>query len=228
MLYLIFNEGYAASTGDLVHRIDLSSEAIRLTRKARHLLPQNGEVASLLALMLLTDARRSARVSKSGELVPLDEQDRSQWNQDLVREGKALLETALSHKAVSEYALQAAIAALHDEAPSTRETDWWQIRALYQVLYRISPGPMVLLNSAIALAMADTPQAGLKELETLDSDPQLKHSHRLEAARAHLFEQAGRIDQAILRYRAAAGKANNLSERNYLLLRAARLESNTE
>ncbi len=225
VLYLIFNEGYAASSGSLVHRVDLSGEAIRLARKTHRLLPNNGEVAGLLALMLLTDARRSARAGKSGELIPLDEQDRSLWNQDLIREGKALVESSLRQGAVGEYSLQAAIAALHDEAPGTDETDWPQIHALYQVLYRISPSPMVALNRAIALAMADTPQAGLKELETLDSDPQLRHSHRLDAARAHLLERAGQIEAAITLYQAAAARTSNLPERNYLILRAAKLRS---
>jgi predicted RNA polymerase sigma factor len=226
-LYLIFNEGYAASSGPLVHRVDLSSEAIRLTRKTHRLLPNKGEVTGLLALMLLTDARRSARAGKSGELIPLDEQDRSHWNQDLIREGKALVETSLRQGAVGEYSLQAAIAALHDEAPSTDETDWPQIHALYQVLYRISPSPMVALNRAIALAMADTPQAGLKELETLYSDPQLKNGHRLDAARAHLLERAGQIEEAINLYHAAAARTSNLPEHNYLILRAAKLRSHT-
>ncbi len=225
ILYLIFNEGYAASSGSLVHRVDLSSEAIQLTRKIRRLLPNNGEVAGLLALMLLTDARRSARVGKSGELIPLDEQDRSLWNQHLIREGKVLVETSLTQGSVGEYSLQAAIAALHDEAPSTRGTDWPQIHALYQVLFRISPSPMVALNRAIALAMSDTPQAGLKELERLASDPQLKNSHRLDAARAHLLERAGQIEAAISFYSAAASRTNNLPERNYLMIRAAKLRS---
>jgi len=225
MLYLIFNEGYAASSGSLVHRVDLSSEAIQLTRKTHRLLPKNGEVAGLLALMLLTDARRAARTGKSGELIPLDEQDRSHWNQDLIREGKALVETSLRQGTVGEYSLQAAIATLHDEAPCTDETDWPQIHALYQVLYRLSPSPMVALNRAIALAMADTPQAGLKELETLSSDPQLKNSHRLDAARAHLLERAGQIEEAINLYHAAAARTSNVPERNYLILRAAKLRS---
>ncbi len=224
ILYLIFNEGYAASSGALVHRVDLSREAIRLTRKAHRLIPQNGEVAGLLALMLFTDARRSARTGSSGELIPLDEQDRSQWNQELIREGQALVESSLRQGTVGEYSLQAAIAALHDEAPSTGETDWAQIHALYQVLYRVSPSPMVALNRAIARAMADTPQAGLQELEALDSDPQLKHSHRLDAARAHLLERAGQIEAAIEHYRAAAARTSNLPERNYLILRAAKLK----
>jgi RNA polymerase sigma factor (sigma-70 family) len=225
VLYLIFNEGYAASTGALVHRIHLSREAIRLTRKAHALLPENGEAAGLLALMLLTDARRSARTGPSGELIPLDEQDRSRWSQELIREGQSLVTPALTHGTVGEYALQAAIAALHDEAPSTEKTDWSQIHALYQVLYRIAPSPMVALNRAVALAMADTPQAGLKELETLASDPRLRQSHRLDAARAHLLELAGQIEEAIQLYHAAAARTGNLPERNYLILRAAKLKS---
>jgi len=222
VLYLIFNEGYTASGGDALYRLDLSNEAIRVARLLLWLLPDQPEVGGLLALMLLTDARRPARIGTNGELIPLDEQVRSRWNQERISEGKQILERALAQGAVGPYQVQAAIAALHDEAPSTEATDWPQILALYDVLgYQDSP--MARLSRAIALAMVDGPAAGLAALAELARDPRLSTHHRLAAARAHLLERAGRPAEAIDEYRRAAEGTTNTPERNYLLLHAARL-----
>jgi predicted RNA polymerase sigma factor len=224
VLYLMFNEGYAASSGAGLQRIDLSDEAIRLTRAVHQLLPDDGEVAGLLALMLLTDARRAARTGVSGELIPLDEQDRSLWNRDAIAEGVALVSAVLSRGSVGEYQLQAAIAAVHDEASHADATDWPQILALYSVLLRLSDNPLVTLNHAVATAMVDGPQAGLELLLPLDQDDRIAGSHRLDAVRAHLLERAGERIAAIDLYRVAAGKTASLPERNYLIVKAARLQ----
>ena len=222
VLYLIFNEGYTASGGDALYRLDLSNEAIRVARMLLGLLPDQPEAGGLLALMLLTDARRPARTGPNGELIPLDAQVRSLWNQERISEGKQILERALAQGAVGPYQVQAAIAALHDEAPSTEATDWPQILALYDVLgYQDSP--MARLSRAIALAMVDGPAAGLAALAELARDPRLSTHHRLAAARAHLLERAGRPAEAIDEYRRAAEGTTNTPERNYLLLHAARL-----
>jgi len=223
VLYLIFNEGYTSSSGASLHRTDLSNEAIRLTRAVHRLLPADGQITGLLALMLLTDARRAARTGPLGELIPLDEQDRTLWDRHAIAEGLALVEAAMSSGTVGEYQLQAAIAAVHDEAPRYEHTDWPQILALYCVLQRISDSPIVALNHAIATAMVDGPRAGLTLLEALDHDERLAGSHRLLAVRAHLLERAGEPQAAIPLYRAAAGKTTSTPERNYLLMRAARL-----
>lgn len=223
VLYLIFNEGYTSTSGAELNRTDLSNEAIRLTREAHRLLPDNAEVTGLLALMLLTDARRDARVGPNGELIPLDEQDRSLWNQDAIVEGVALVTTALTKGPVDRYQLQAAIAAVHDEALSADATDWPQILALYEVLVRMDDNPMVALNHAIAFAMVNGPAAGLDLIEQLNGDERLQGSHRLDSVRAHLLERAGDCKSAIDLYRSAAGKTNSLPERNYLLMKAARL-----
>jgi RNA polymerase sigma factor (sigma-70 family) len=223
VLYLIFNEGYTSSAGPDLQRTDLSAEAIRLTRATHTLLPDDSEVAGLLALMLLTDARRSARSGPAGELIPLIEQDRSRWDQHAIQEGIALLTGALEKGAIGSYTLQAAIAAVHDEAPRTEETDWPQILALYDLLRRMSDNPMVLLNHAVAAAMVHGPAAGLDLLKALDTDDRLSHHHRLDAVRAHLFELAGDRAAALAHYRAAAKKTASLPERNYLLTQAARL-----
>jgi len=201
----------------------LSNEAIRLTRAVRTLLPDDAQVAGLLALMLLTDARRAARTGPVGELIPLDEQDRSLWDREAIAEGVALVSTALSSAPAGEYQLQAAIAALHDEAPRAEDTDWPQILALYGVLQRMSDNPLVALNRAIATAMVDGPRAGLELLEALDKDERLAGSHRLVAVRAHLLERAGDREAAIALYRQAATRTTSVPERNYLLMRAARL-----
>lgn len=223
VLYLIFNEGYASSSGPQLQRTDLSGEAIRLARTLRGLLPDDGEVAGLLALMLLTDARRSARTGPSGELIPLDEQDRALWDRELIAEGVALVSHALSHGSVGAYQLQAAIAAVHDEAARAEDTDWPQILALYQVLERMSDNPMVALNRAIAAAMVHGPAAGLEQLAALDQDARLRGHYRLDAVRGHLHERLGDAERAIAHYRAAAERTASIPERDYLRLKAARL-----
>jgi len=223
VLYLIFNEGYTASSGPELHRTDLSGEALRLARLLHRLIPDDGEVAGLLALMLLTDARRAARTGPAGELIPLDEQDRSRWDRDAIGEGVALLTATLPRGAVGPYQLQAAVAAVHDEAASAAETDWPQILALYGVLQRISDNPMVTLNHAIAVAMVEGPAAGLERLDALARDPRLAGHHRLDAVRAHLLERAGDRDGAIAFFQRAAERTASTAERNYLITRAARL-----
>ena len=223
VLYLIFSEGYASSIGPSLHRPDLSNEAIRLTRAVHALLPDDGEVAGLLALMLLTDARRAARTGEGGELIPLDEQDRALWDRRLIAEGAGLVSGALSMGSVGLYQLQAAIAAVHDEAAHAEETDWPQILALYGLLRRMSDNPMVALNHAIADAMVHGPEAGLRLLAALDQDPRLSGHYRLDAVRGHLFEMARDRERALEHYRAAAEATASLPERNYLMGKAARL-----
>jgi RNA polymerase sigma factor (sigma-70 family) len=223
VLYLIFSEGYTCSVGPDLHRTDLSNEAIRLTRAVHALLPDDGEVEGLLALMLLTDARRAARTGASGELIPLDEQERTLWDQELIAEGIALVSAALSRGSIGSYRLQAAIAAVHDEATRVEDTDWPQIVALYAVLERMSDNPMVALNHAIAVAMVHGPGMGLELLKVLDTDAGMAGHYRLDAVRAHLHEMAGDHELAIVHYRAAAERTSSIPERNYLLTRAARL-----
>jgi predicted RNA polymerase sigma factor len=225
VLYLVFNEGYAASSGAAHQRVDLSSEAIRLARAVHALLPESGEASGLLALMLLTDARRPARSGANGEIVPLDEQDRSLWNREAIAEGVRLVTEAMARGAAGSSLLQSAIAAVHDEAARAQDTDWPQIEALYRVLLRISDNPMVALNHAVAVAMTQGPAEGLALLEKLDRDPRVKDHHRLDAVRAHLLERAGQIAAALPYYQAAADKTASLPERNYLLLKIARLQS---
>jgi predicted RNA polymerase sigma factor len=223
VLYLMFNEGYAASGGPSLHRPDLSSEAIRLARAVHQLLPVHGEVAGLLALMLLTDARRAARSGAAGELIPLDEQDRSLWDRAAIREGVELVSAALPRGAVGAYQLQAAIAAVHDEAERAQDTDWPQILALYGVLLQLSDNPMVALNHAVAAGMVHGPRRGLELLLPLDADARIAGHHRLAAVRGHLHERAGDRAAAIQHFRAAAAGTASTPERNYLLLKAARL-----
>ena len=225
VLYLIFNEGYTASSGDALQRTDLSDEAIRMTRQVHQLLPDDPEVAGLLALMLLTDARRAARSGLNGDLIPLDEQDRTLWNRDAIAEGVALISSALPRGAVGEYQLQAAIAAVHDEAEKAEDTDWPQILALYTVLERMTENPIVALNRAVAVAMVNGPQAGLELLAPFEKDARLQSGHRLDTVRAHLLERAGDLIAAEQLYRAAALKTTSVPERNYLITRAARLRS---
>jgi len=220
VLYLIFTEGYAATTGPRLHRVELSAEAIRLTRIVHRLLPDDGEVAGLLALMLLTDARRAARTTASGELVPLGEQDRFRWNADDIAEGVALITEVLPRGTTGPYQLQAAIAAIHDEAPSAEETDWPQIKSLYGLLLQMSDNPMVALNHAVAVAMADGPTVGLQRLDTLAGDKQLAEDHRLYAVRAHLLEMSGDTASAREASLAAARRATNLPQQRYLNRRA--------
>ena len=220
VLYLIFNEGYTASSGPALQRVELSSEAIRLARQLQSLLPDDGEVAGLLALMLLTDARRAARVGPDGSLIPLAEQDRSRWDGRAIEEGTALVSTTLASAPVGAYQLQAAIAAVHDEAPSAEATDWRQILGLYELLGVVAPGPMVTLNRIVALAMVRGPETGLAELSRVQADPALAGHHRVEAVRAHLLEQARESEAAAAAYRRAAQLTLSVPERRYLEARA--------
>ena len=224
VLYLMFSEGYTTSGGPSLHRTDLSNEAIRLTRAVHELLPDDGEVAGLLALMLLTDARRAARTGPAGELIPLDEQDRSLWDRRTIDEGVALVIGAFRKGVAGEYQLQAAIAAVHDEAARAEDTDWPEILALYGVLKRLSDNPVVALNHAVATAMVHGPRAGLDLLEAIEGDERLARSHRLDAVRAHLLERLGDLDGAVASYRAAAARTTSAPERDYLVMRAARLQ----
>ena len=221
VLYLIFNEGYTSSAGRQLHRTELSAEAIRLTRIVQRLLPTDGEVAGLLALMLLIDARRAARTDSAGELIPLAEQDRALWDRALIAEGVTLIDSAVEQGAVGEYQIQAAIAALHDRAPNADDTDWPQILALYGLLERMTGNPVVTLNRAVAVAMVDGPAAGLALLDGIDE--RMAGHYRLDAVRAHLVEMAGDTEAAVALYRAAAGRTTSLPEQRYLAARAARL-----
>ncbi len=223
VLYLMFNEGYTSSGPELT-RVDLSGEALRLVRMLHRLVPEDGEVMGLLALMLLTDARRAARTGPAGELIPLDEQDRGRWDRAAIAEGVALVTAALPRGAVGAYQLQAAIAAVHDEAPSAEATDWPQILALYGLLLQMSDNPMVALNHAIATAMVRGPAAGLERLDALAQDARLAEHHRLDAVRGHLLERAGDRAGAQRHYRRAAERTTSVPERNYLLMKAARLD----
>ncbi|MCW6008142.1 sigma-70 family RNA polymerase sigma factor [Micromonospora sp. CPCC 205371] len=222
-LYLIFNEGYASTTGPLLHRVELAAEAIRLTRIVHGLLPDDAEVAGLLALMLLTDARRLARTGPNGELIPMAEQDRSRWDAEQIAEGVALISEALPKGPTGPYQVQAAIAALHDEAPTAEATDWPQIVALYEVLLDLSDNPMVALNHAVAVAMTSGPEAGLALLDKLAADARLAADHRPYAVRAHLLEMAGDIEAAREAYLTAARRTTSLPRQRYLNARAARL-----
>ena len=221
VLYLIFNEGYARSTGPELQGAELSQEAIRLARMLHRLLPDDGEAAGLLALMLLVDARSAARTDDDGELVPLAEQDRTLWDQELVAEGIAVLDASIGKGPAGEYQLQAAIAAVHDRARQADETDWPQILALYGLLEQLTGSPVVRLNRAVAAAMAESPSAGLELLEGVDE--QLSGHYRLDAVRAHLLEMDGDLEAARKHYRAAAERATNLVEQRYLTVRAAAL-----
>ena len=223
VLYLIFNEGYTASAGPALHRAELTGEAIRLTRLVHRLLPDDGEVAGLLALMLLTESRRQARTRPDGALVPLAEQDRGRWDLACIKEGVALISAALSRAPLGPYQLQAAIAAVHAEATSAEDTDWPQILALYELLERVAPNPMVTLNHAVAVAMVRGPQAGLDLLSGLEGDGRLAGHHRLDAVRAHLLEMAGDLAAARASYQLAARRTTSLPEQRYLEARAARL-----
>jgi RNA polymerase sigma factor (sigma-70 family) len=224
VLYLIFNEGYAASSGPDLQRADLTTEAIRLARQLHRLLPDDGEVAGLLALMLLTDARRPARSRPDGSLVPLAEQDRTRWDADAIAEGVALISSTLARAPLGPYQLQAAIAAVHDEAARAADTDWRQILVLYELLAQLAPGPVVTLNHAVALAMVRGPQAGLELLATLDGDGRMAGNHRLDAVRAHLLELAGDTAAAREHYRAAARRTTSLPEQGDRGGRGARLD----
>ncbi|TCC44194.1 RNA polymerase sigma factor [Kribbella capetownensis] len=221
VLYLIFNEGYTASSGAELQRLDLTSEAIRLTRMLRTALPDDGEAAGLLALMLLTDSRRTARTTADGGLIPIDEQDRTLWDREQIEEGTTLILATLAQSAVGPYQVQAAIAAVHSEAPSADKTDWNQILSLYVLLERLTPNPMVTLNRAVALAQVEGPRAGLDLLATLDGNKNITETHRLDAVRAHLYERAGEPAKAHEHYLAAARRTTSLPEQRYLQAKAA-------
>jgi RNA polymerase sigma factor (sigma-70 family) len=223
VLYLIFNEGYTASAGPTLQRVELTSQAIRLTRQLHGLLPADGEVAGLLALMLLTDARRPARTRPDGALVPLAEQDRRRWDAQAIAEGVALITQTLARAPIGPYQLQAAIAAVHAEAARAADTDWPQILGLYELLYSLAPGPMVTLNRVVAVAMVHGPQAGLRQLAAAAADPALAGHHRVDAVRAHLLEMAGDRRAARSHYELAARRTLSVPEQRYLESRAAQL-----
>lgn len=224
-LYLIFTEGYASSSGHVLARTDLSNEAIRLTRALREIRPADTEIAGLLALMLLTDARRDARTDANGSLVPLDEQDRSLWNQSLIEEGRALLAEVLPLGRVGPFQLQAAIAAVHDEAARVEDTDWPQILALYTALESFGDNPMVTLNRAIAVSMVDGADAALAMIDALEQDPRMKGHHRLDAIRGHLHARLGDTGRAIENFTRASEKTMSIPERDYLLKKIAQLQN---
>jgi predicted RNA polymerase sigma factor len=223
VVYLVFNESYTSSEGADLQRTDLASEAIRLGRLLRELQPDDSEVAGLLALMVLTEARRSARTTPAGALIPLNEQDRTQWDRALITEGTRLAATALDQRPLGEYAAQAAIAALHDAAPRYDDTDWARIVSLYAALERIVDSPVVRLNRAVAVAMAEGPDAGLELVDGLTASGRLVDSHRVHAVRAHLLERRGDPERARAEYIAAANASANQRERDYLIMRAAAL-----
>ncbi|WP_432925591.1 RNA polymerase sigma factor [Microbispora sp. CA-135349] len=225
VLYLIFNEGYTASSGSELHRADLAYEAIRLTRMVHAQLPEDGEVTGLLVLMLLTHARRDARTTPAGDLVPLDEQDRTRWDRELIDEGVELVKASLAGPALGPYQLQAAIAATHAGAATAGETDWTQVHALYLILERIAPNPMVTLNRAIALAEVEGPRAGLALLSGLDGDERMAGHHRLLSVRAHLLEKTGDMAGAYEHYRRAAKATASIAEQRYLESRAGRVRA---
>ena len=225
VLYLIFNEGYTATSGANLDRVELAGEAIRLTRMVHRQLPGDPEVAALLALMLITDARRAARTTPDGDLIPLAEQDRSSWDAALIAEGTELISDALTKAPPGPYQLQAAIAATHAEAPRAEDTNWRQVHILYKILERIAPNPMVTLNRAVALAELEGPAAGLELLSTLDGDERMSGHHRLAAVRAHLLEDAGDLPAARENYLRAARETASLAERRYLESRAAALKN---
>jgi RNA polymerase sigma factor (sigma-70 family) len=221
VLYLVFTEGHTSTSGKLLYDVSLADEAIRLTRQLHGHLPDAGEVAGLLALMLLTDARRAARSRDDGSLVPLAEQDRSLWDRTAISEGIGLVERALPVGPVGPFQLQAAIGAVHAEAPSTEDTDWPQIEILYRMLSDLAPSPVVALNHAVAVAMVEGPTAGLAMLDELAQDPKLSRHHRLHAVRAHLLEMDGRVEEARGAYSEAARLTTSIPEQRYLLTKAA-------
>ena len=223
VLYVVFTEGHSSTNGTALDDSSITAEAIRITRTFHDALPDHGEVAGLLALMLLTEARRPARRNADGALVPLADQDRTRWDGELIAEGTALLAESLPTTRIGAYQLQATIAAVHDEAPTWDATDWPQILKLYQLLLEVAPGPVVRLNAAVALAMVEGPQAGLLAVAALADDPLLRRSHRLPAVRGHLLEKAGQTDAARANYLEAATLATNIPEQRYLQDRAARL-----
>jgi RNA polymerase sigma factor (sigma-70 family) len=220
-LYLIFNEGYTSSSGDNLNRAELTHEAIRLTRIVHRELPNDGEVAGLLALMLLTDSRRTARTTASGDLIPLAEQDRARWDRTLIDEANSLLVAAMARSPLGPYQLQAAIAATHADARRAEDTNWQQVHTLYRILELIAPNPMVTLNRAVALAQTSGADAALELLTDLDADPRMKNHHRLHAVRAHLLQMAGDVSGAREQYKLAARGTASVTERRYLESRAS-------
>jgi RNA polymerase sigma factor (sigma-70 family) len=224
VIYVMFSEGHTVTTGDAIHDVDLTDQAIHLARMLHAALPEDGEVAGMLALLLLTDARRPARTTPGGRLVPLDEQDRSLWNRALIAEGIGILERSLPQGEAGPYALQASIAAVHDEAPDADSTDWAQILVLYRLLERQTGNPVVTLNAAVAEAMVFGPQAGLASIDRLAASGRPVDAQRVAAVRAHLLERAGSIPEAVAEYRAAARGTRSAPERDYLDSRARRLE----
>jgi predicted RNA polymerase sigma factor len=222
VLYLIFNEGYASTSGRELCRVDLSDEAIRLTRVLRGHVGDDGKATGLLALMVLTDARRAARIGQDGGLIPLDEQDRSLWNRAAIQEGLALADAAIGQGPVGEYQLLAAIAAVHDEALNAAQTDWPQVLTLYEMLFHVSNNPIVKLNHAIAAAMVHGPAVGLALLSGIEGDKHIRSGHRLDAIRGHLHERCGDVALAVQFYRSAALKSSSLPERDYLLRKATK------
>ena len=223
VLYLIFNEGYAATSGPILQRSDLSAEAIRLTRMVHSLLPDDAEVTGLLALMLLTEARKPARTGPDGGLIPMAEQDRSRWDAGRIAEGVALISDALPRGPTGPYQLQAAITAIHDESPNAEATDWAQIIALYELLMQISDNPVVALNHAVAVAMVRGASDGLDLIDKLDADERIADDHRLHAVRAHLLEMAGDHRAARDSYENAARRTTSVPQQRYLNARAANL-----
>jgi predicted RNA polymerase sigma factor len=228
VLYLVFNEGYTASSGPDVQRVALAAESIRITRLLHRLIPDNGEVQGLLSLMLLTHARRRARTAPDGSIVPLAEQDRALWDRPAIEEGTALISEALARTPLGPYQLQAAIAAVHDESDSAEHTDWRQISALYRLLERAAPNPLVTLNRAVAVGMASGPQAGLDVLAQVEHDERVTRGHRVDAVRAHLLEMAGRHAEAAAAYAHAARRTTSVAEQRYLEARAARARGRAE
>ncbi len=228
VLYLMFNEGYTATSGERLQRRELAREAIRLSRMAHASLPEDGEVAGLLALMLLTEARSGARESADGTLIPLAEQDRLRWDGALLQEGVQLIRETLSRAPLGSYQLQAAIAAVHAEAPTAVDTDWRQVLKLYDLLHALAPSPVVTLNRAVAVAMVNGPRAGLVGLDTLSGDRRLASWHRLASVRAHLHEMAGDTQAAVAGYEDAARRTTSIPEQRYLRARAERLRADVE
>jgi len=223
VIYLVFNEGYSASSGTVLTRADLSSEAIRLGRLLVQLLPEP-EVMGLLALMLLHESRRSARTSSTGELVLLEQQDRSLWNRDYITEGVVLIQRALASRRFGPYTLQAAIASVHAEASSAAETDWSQIVALYDLLSRVDPSPIIQLNRAVAVAMRDGPAKGLELVDALLKGDELADYHLAHAARADFFRRLGKNAEAHAAYEHALSLTKQEPEQRFLQKRLAELE----
>lgn len=228
VLYLVFNEGYTTTSGPSIHRPDLTSEAIRLTRELHNLRPNDSEIAGLLALLILTEARRPARTTLSGDLIPLADQDRNYWDRNLIREGVELVSEALASAPIGLYQLQAAIAAVHDEAASAEDTDWPEVLALYETLDRIAPNPMATINRAVAAGMVLGPRAGLDLLATIDTDTRIANHHLLYAVRGHLLEMAGHTEEAANSFESAARRTASIPEKRYLNARALGLRAGSD